>query len=325
MTPAYPWPVQSPPRAPRLIERHFGFLEDEGFEVVEAHEDGRVISATYATSTVIVGVGWDHYEDYATLRIGRRLADSPLDEPLWGSVDLTSILDRRAPGDREWDVSQNGLPNGEGADTILERGSRLVRAHAQDLLRGSNLDLIDELIAARPKLGVPGLDYPAERPWAESAEGLRFGTDSERPRSVETYLDRSSSPDPSERAAAALKLSAALRGDDVPDETYDLGCRCLQELLQDPDADVRAAAASSAAEIEHMPALPRILELLDEEDGATTSAYAAAATFLVLFRPREVRSEVRRHLRQFAAKGPAARAQVQLLEWRIGTERPRST
>ena len=146
-------------------------------------------------------------------------------------------------------------------------------------------------------------------------------TDSQMPRDVATYLAQSRSEQPTDRVVAALKLPVGMRG--THDEGALLAARLrLRELLDDPDADVRSAAASALGEIADRESLDEFLRLLDFEDGNESSAFAAAATFVSFDAPDDVRQRVLQRLHSFAAKGPSAAAQVAELAWRLGEGKP---
>jgi HEAT repeat protein len=216
----------------------------------------------------------------------------------------------------------------DAARVAFASAAKLLPAVADDLLDGTNLELLDEIIAARPRSGVPGLDYATTERWFASREGIWFATDSELPRSMATYLERSRSEDPADRAVAALKLPIAPR---VTNNARDdeAGFARLLELLDDPDPDVRRAAASGLGQWRAIEALGPILALLETETGDRSSPFAAAATFIAFDRSDEQRREVVRALEVFASRGDAAAAQVKELAWRIdGSPKaryPRST
>jgi hypothetical protein len=117
---------------------------------------------------------------------------------------------------------------------------------------------------------------------------------------------------------AALKLGVATRGNDPE---ADEGYARLRELLRDPDANVRRAAASSLGLLGAVDALDEILELLERE--AEPTPVAAAATFIAIRAPQRVQERVVAALDRFASMGDANAAQVDELRWRIGGGRRR--
>lgn len=182
---------------------------------------------------------------------------------------------------------------------------------------GENLELLDELIASRPKMGVPGLDYPVTEPWAASQEGLWFFTDNELPKPMRTYLERSRATDPAARAVAALKMVVAARVE--PKKDIREGHARLHELLEDPDLDVRRAAGSALGEWRDLDALDAVLGLLETETEPTP--FAVAAVFIALDAPKADKDRVLAALERFAEKSPQADAQAAQLGWRLMGER----
>jgi hypothetical protein len=200
------------------------------------------------------------------------------------------------------------------------RGAELLQSHFSDLLEGRNLELLDEIIAARPQHGVPGFDFPTDEPWAASAEGVWFTTDNERLYDIDTYVERSHSDEPTARAIAALKI--AIVGPTTPtraDETA--GHDRLHELLADPDADVRRAAASALGELQDLHALDALLGLLDDEPGDRVSPIAAAVTFLALRGSKLDKERALAGLRRFGSRTAVSAAQVDELAWRLDGSR----
>jgi len=298
-----------------IMTRQFAFLEHQGFRPV----DGTYALfgvVTYVTDPVMVRVSWDWRDEIAGISISRRHAADPIEEPFWSGVQLAEILAWRDAANREWWRQPTDLGHGPGQETIFIRGAQGLRAHCDDLLRGQNLELLDEIIAARPRRGVPGLDFPAEKPWAASQEGIWFFTDSQLPQTIETYLERSRRDEPIDRAVAALKLPVGIRGTRDQVEIAAAHAR-LRELLGDPDPDVRRAAASSLGLERDTDSLDRIIELLDLEAGDEPSPYAAAATFIALYESPDLRHRVRDRLHEFAHKSPVAARQVKELERRL--------
>lgn len=307
-------------RVPSLIDRHYHWLEELSFDIVESSESWGV-SATYAKGDVLVRPSYDERDDYPDVTVARRRGTEIREEPYWAEVHLHELLERRAPELQEWSTRDGN--RGDGAlDAAFARGAMLLRTHAGDLLEGRNLDSLDDIITRRPHHGVPGLDFPVDEPWAASAEGVWFTTDFELPRDMETYLERSRSGDPRGRAVAALKIVVASRG---TSDTASLaaGHNRLHELLADPDADVRRAAASALGEWRDADALDQLLLLLDGEPGNSATPIAAAMTFIALDLPKADRQRVLESLRRFAASGTDAEAQVHELAWRLGDGTPR--
>lgn len=307
-------------QVPSLIDRHFHWLEDLGFDIVESSESWGV-SATYSKGEVLVRPSYDERDDYPDVTVARRRGVDIREQPYWAQVHLHELLERRAPEQREWSTRDN--TGGDAAlDAAFAHGATLLRTYATDLLEGKNLESLGEIITDRPRQGVPGLDFPVDEPWAASAEGIWFTTDYELPRDVGTYLERSRSADPRGRAVAALKIVIASRG---PADAADLetGHRRLHELLTDPDADVRRAAASALGEWEDTDVLDELLLLLDHEPGDSATPIAAAVTFIALDLPKADKRRVLESLRRFAARGRAAAIQVDALAWRLGDGKPR--
>jgi HEAT repeat protein len=301
-------------RRPSVIERNFDWLLTRGY-VVARRLEGMGLIVTYGWDGVLVQVTDDYRDDELLITVARRLADEVSEEPWWAWVHLGELLDRRAPESRDWSARPSG-GRGKAIDVALARGAELLETHFADLLEGRNLELLDEIIAARPRDGVPGLDYPTDKPWVASAEGIWFTTDYERLRDMGTYLERSRSDDPAVRALAALKISLIGRATPTRAEES-AGHDRLHELLADPDADVRRAAASALGEWEDVHALDALLGLLDDEPGDRMSPIAAAANFLALRGSRDDKERSLAGLGRFASRGAVAAAQVEELGWRL--------
>jgi hypothetical protein len=301
--------------AAAIMTRQFAFLEDLGFRQVDG-TFALLGVVTYVTNSVMVRISWDWRDEIAGISISRRHAADPSEEPYWSGVQLAEILARRDAASREWWLEPTDLGQGPDQETIFARGAQALRTHCDDLLDGQNLELLDEIIAARPRRGVPGLDFPAEKPWAASQEGIWFFTDSQLPQTIEIYLERSQGDEPIDRAVAALKLPVGIRG--TQDEVEIAAARTrLRELLDDPDTDVRRAAASSLGLVSDQDSLDRIIELLDLDPGDEPSPYAAAATFIALDMSPDLRKRVRDRLHEFAGRSPVAARQVKELDWRL--------
>jgi hypothetical protein len=199
-------------------------------------------------------------------------------------------------------------------EAVLASGAELLRAVAADQLAGRNLGLLDDIIAARPHRGVPGLDFPTADPWFASQEGLWFGTDYRGPFDIGVALQDSKSADPTERAIAALHLIPGVAPDPNDSER---AFERLTQLLADPDPNVRRAAGSTLALWRDPSVLGALVELLDTERGDAPSPFAASATFVAIFQRPEVRQVARDALDRFASRGHAASDQVALLRWRL--------
>lgn len=314
-------PRESKPRVPTVIARHFGWLERLGFAPVEASESWGP-SATYARDAVLVRPSYEEREEYPEITVARRRAADLGEEPYWAQVHLHELLERRAPESSDWTARRPGRRRKDAIEAALAHGADLLRTYGADLLEGRNLDVLDDIIDKRPRLGVPGLDYPTSEPWALSAEGVLFTTDSEMPRDMATLLEKSTSPDPTARAVAALKIVIAARG------TRDrrllaAGHDRLHVLLADPDADVYRAAASALGEWSDTDALDEVLALLEKESGDRMSPLAAAATFLALGGSKVDKQRVLEALGRFASRHPVAAGQVDQLAWRLGRGKSR--
>lgn len=303
-------------RVPAVIARHFGWLEPLGFAPVEASESWGP-SATYATDGVVVRPSYAERDDYADITVARRRTTDLREEPYWAQVHLDELLERRAPDVGGWTTRNSGARERDALDVTLAEGADLLLTHCRDILAGRNLELLDDIIDKRPRLGVPGLDYPTSEPWAMSAEGVLFTTDSEMPREMSVYLERSQSADPEARAVAALKIVIASRG------TRDramlaAGHDRLHALLADHDADVYRAAASALGEWRDADALDEILPLLEREPGDRLSPVAASITFIAIDRPKPDKQRVVEALRRFGSRHSVAAEQVDQLAWRLG-------
>jgi hypothetical protein len=189
---------------PSVIARHFDWLQSLGFEPVEA-SDSWGPSATYRRGQVLVHPSYEYRDEYADITVARRQKEALDEEPYWAQVHLDELLARRAPLSGDWRAAGDM----EGA---FARGADLLRTHCSDLLAGENLEALDDIIAKRPRFGVPGLEFPVTEPWFLSQEGVMFTTDSEKPRDMSAYLERTRSADPATRAVGALKIVIASRG-----------------------------------------------------------------------------------------------------------------
>jgi hypothetical protein len=296
-----------------ILERTFRWLRDLGF-TAEADPD-MTVGATFATDAVLVRPTYHWHDEYADVTISRSWTPEP--GPYWAQVHLSELLER-APG---MNRRYNGMVRDERVlEEVFGNAATLLREVAQDQLAGRNLELLDDIIAKRPHLGVPGLDFPVVEPWAASQEGLWFTTDfSGPPPEFAGAMDRTVSSDAIARATAALQLRPGL-AEDGRESALAFGR--LVELLGDPDPDVRRAAASSLSEWRELSVLDTILNLLTSESGESPSPFAAAATFLATEQAPELRQRVRDALDQFASRGQPAREQVAELRWRLD-DRPR--
>ncbi len=291
----------------RAITDAFAWLTGLGFGVIEVDWGGEYVR--FADDSVVVNAHYHWKDEHASIAIGRRWHGDG-EQPLWSEVQLGEILARRAPG-----ATWNDVPENESNLTdVFRSGSELLREYASDLVAGDNLELLDDIIASHPRVGVPGLDFPADAPWAASSEGLWMFTDLfEIPQPMSTYLERSHSDDPAERAVAALKMVVASRAGDATDR--EAGHARLHELLSDADADVRRAAGSALGEWPDSDALDELLALLETE--AEPTPFASAATFVAFDASKSERERVLEALERFAAKSPAAADQVSELAWRL--------
>jgi len=311
-----PRPREPRGRVPSAIDRQFGWLEELGYLPVEVSLRWGW-RATYAHETVLVRPGYQERDENVDITIARARATDLRDEPYWAQVHLLELIQRRAPTEGRWATRNRHIRSQDEAELVLALGATLLRTYGIDLLHGVNLDVLDDIIAKRPRRGVPGLDFPTSEPWALSAEGVLFTTDSEVPREMATYLERSRSSDPKVRALAALKIVIAARGTNDQTLLAD-GYDRLHELLGDPDADVYRAAASALGQWTDPNALDDILPLLDQEPGDRMSPVAAAMTFIAIDGSDPDKKRVLEALRRFATRGPVPAAQVDELAWRLG-------
>lgn len=302
---------------PSVVARHFGWLEQLGYKAVEASESWGP-SATYARGQVLVRPSYEERDEYADITIARRHTEDLREEPYWAQVHLHELLERRTLETGEWRVTI--ARRQDALEATFASGAELLRTHGADLLDGQNLDLLDDIIARRPRLGVPGLDFPVSEPWALSQEGVMFTTDSEMPRDIAFYIERTQSEDTAIRAVGALKIVIASRGT-KDRKALAAGHVRLHELLDDPAADVRRTAASALGEWRDTDALDEVLVLLEREPGEEVSPVAAAATFLALFSGKVDRQRTLDALRQFASRGSVAAGQVDELAWRLDGSR----
>lgn len=301
-----------------IFHRSFGWLRQLGFTGTDDSLGSVVLAASFSTDEVVVRASYELRDRYADITIARRWKQ-PESAPYWSEVHLHELLGR-AGRERIWNEMPSARSDKRALETIFERGASLLREVAADQLAGQNLEVLDEIIAERPQLGVPGLDFPVDEPWATSQEGFWFVTGGPPATSVDDAVDATRAGSASSRATAALRIVPGLaRG---PEEQR-AAVRRLRELLNDPEADVRKAAASSLSEWSDMFSLGRILDLLEAEPGDAYSPFAATATFLAIEKDRQLRGTVVSALDRFASRGHVASEQVERLRWRLDDRPPR--
>lgn len=290
-----------------ILERTFGWLRASGFEATAVPD--MTVGAAYFSDAVVVRPTYHWHDEFADVTIARRPATEP--GPYWAEVHLDELLERAgALGTFDGSVRDEST-----LETVFARAAELLKEAARDQIAGRNLDLLDEIIASRPRRGVPGLDFPVTEPWASSQEGLWFATDfSGAPPALQDELAATRSPDARTRATAALLLHPGLA--DENNQAADAFGR-LAELLADEDPDVRRAAASTLAEWRDPSVLDTVLALLDAEPGDAPSPLAASATLLAIGQPEGLRQRVREALDRFAGRGRPAARQAALLRWRL--------
>lgn len=272
----------------------------------------------FSTDDVVVRASYELRDRYADITVARRWKQLE-PAPYWTQVHLHELLER-AGRERIWNEMPDGQPEERALEAIFERGASLLREVAADQLAGENLEVLDDIIAERPQIGVPGLDFRAAEPWASSQEGFWFVTGGPPATSVDPAVDATRAGSARSRATAALRIVPGLaRG---PEEKR-AGVRRLRELLNDPVADVRKAAASSLGQWSDTSSLGRILDLLEAEPGDAYSPFAAAAAFLAIEKDRQLRGTVVSALDRFASRGHAASEQVERLRWRLEDRPPR--
>ena len=284
-----------------------------GYDVFEAEHSSGAPRVTYATNRLALSVGYHWHDTYATITLRRRIKSNLAEDPYWANVHLGEILSIRAPAGTLWSDSP---PSDTHLDSVFEDGAALLRTYARDLLEGRNLELLDDIIEKRPRMGVPGLDFQTDEPWFSSREGVWIPVLDELPQSMATYLERSQADDPIVRAVAALTIPIGMR---VPDDRrmYDAAHGRLHVLLGDVDPDVRRAAASSLGELADGDAFEALVGLLADETGDQISPIAAAVTFIAIDQPESVRAVALRALNEFSRLGPKATDQVGQLSWRL--------
>lgn len=295
-----------------IVERSFGWLRALGFDA--SLDADMTVGATFATSSVVVRATYHWHDQYADVTIARRWLPEP--GPYWAQVHLGELLER-APGLKR---AYNGaVPSEQLLEEVFATAAGLLREVAAEQLAGRNLELLDQIVAERPRRGVAGLDFPAAEPWAASQEGLWFTTDFVgSPPSIAESIVATHATDATARATAALRLNPGI----AKGRESNAALGRLVKLLDDSDPNVRRAAASSLSEWGDRSVVGRILGLLDGEAGNAASPFAAAATFLAIGESSDLRQEVRDALDRFAIRGQPAREQVAELRWRLD-DRPR--
>jgi hypothetical protein len=143
-----------------VVEPIAPLLEPLGYQLGETQDEGAwFVDATWETDFLFVQAGYEGRDNVFDVMVARALPHySPFMQPYWTKVYLWSILQQRGLGheavDREW---------GRSAEGVRRYAEAAVRDLAQigDILRGEHLEELDRIISSRPRIGVPGLDYPA--------------------------------------------------------------------------------------------------------------------------------------------------------------------
>jgi hypothetical protein len=127
-------------RPPRVIERQFGWLRDMGYGVLESGSRGMALYATYMSEHVLVRVKEDYHYEFVGVWLARAQGHG---DGVGPDVDLKRLLRQRAPSVR-WDGDyEEDQPGGHAGEAKLAEASRLLREHCLDLVRGENLDVLE--------------------------------------------------------------------------------------------------------------------------------------------------------------------------------------
>lgn len=187
-----------------ILDRSFGWLHELGFTWTDDSLGNAVLAATFSTDDVVVRASYELRDSYPDVTIARRWKGTEA-APYWTQIHLHELLER-ADRDRIWNEMPGGWSEERAMQEVFTRGASLLREVAADQLAGRNLELLDDIIARRPRMGVPGLDFPATEPWAMSQEGFWFVTSGPPAASVGEAVEATRTGSPTSRAIAALKI-----------------------------------------------------------------------------------------------------------------------
>ncbi len=307
--------------ARRTLVEPFAWLLKLGFELAEREAP----SVVFRSGRLFVAVSYYWQDEVPSVDLAKRLADRLIDQLPGTQVRLAELVRFHIPDAIPWASTTEGR-GGRPLSVQLAQAADLLRTHAAGLFDGTDPDLLDRVIAARRRHGIPGYDTPWSEPWRIGAEGGWHIKDP-KPIDVATAIANSRDGDTVARATAALQLVISARIEHDTQTSVDAHCR-LHQLLVDDEADVRCAAASALAEWGDTDAIPVVLELLEAEPGDRPSAMAWAATILtcraIHFKEPTAPypEDVLDALWRFGRRGVPAAEQMRQLTWRLGAGTP---
>jgi hypothetical protein len=134
-------------RPPRVIDREFSWLREMSLAVAGSGWRGMETYVTYASQKVLVRVLDEYHYGWVGIWLAR--APTPDGGPAGPDVPLDQLVAARAPHVR-WDGNYDGSVSGARHAKLAE-GARLLRDHCGDLLRGTDLELLDALGGAEDR------------------------------------------------------------------------------------------------------------------------------------------------------------------------------
>lgn len=143
-----------------LVEPIAAVLDPLGYRMGETQDDPRGLSlvAIWETDALFVEAWFDYRDGFAVMVARPLPLYSPRMQPYWSKVYVSHVLQQRgiAP------VSVEHRPEG-GPDFIRRyaKAAALDLTQIIDILRGENLEVLDRIIANKPREDLRGIDYPA--------------------------------------------------------------------------------------------------------------------------------------------------------------------
>lgn len=133
-----------PPTLPWYLA-YFSWLLDRGFVIEETHSSNLGSRVTYGRGELVVYVTYDNREEVPNVAVAR-CGPSPVElQPWTDRVGIDELLEVRDPSGLGW----------RDRDMPLTHASDLLKTVASDILSGENLNVLDEVVAARRGSGLP--------------------------------------------------------------------------------------------------------------------------------------------------------------------------
>ena len=132
-----------------------------GFRRAHTLDVGEVaMGGDWETDDVLVSAGFEPREDWGDVMIARRMpGTTAFLQPYWSKVNLDDIRRGRGVAVEVRQQRRSHIASDKEIRSWAEGAARSL-LEVPDLLAGDNLATLDELIARRPRIGVPGLDFP---------------------------------------------------------------------------------------------------------------------------------------------------------------------